>query len=173
MIPLAALVGVMFMVVLGTFEWSSIRILGKIPKEDAFVIILVSTVTVFTDLAIAVACGVIASSLVFAWQRSETMTCKISTDDEGNKHYLLTGTLFFGSVQSFQELFSPKEDSNKIYMDFKYAKVCDYSSIEVINTIVDKYGKLDKEVYIKNLSPDCESVVTKAGHLFQAKIIHG
>ncbi|OUR96593.1 sodium-independent anion transporter [Halobacteriovorax marinus] len=169
LIPLAALVGVMFMVVIGTFEWSSIRILGKIPKEDAFVIILVSTVTVFTDLAIAVACGVVVSALVFAWKKSERIHAEEYIDEEGYKHYKLNGPLFFGSVQSFQELFNPKEDTKRIYLDFKDSRVCDFSSIEVINNLVEKYKAFDKEVYIKNLSPDCQSVIDKAGNMFVAK----
>ncbi|MFT6632788.1 MAG: SulP family sulfate permease [Bacteriovoracaceae bacterium] len=169
MIPLAALVGVMFMVVIGTFEFSSIKILHKIPKADAFVIILVSTVTVFTDLAIAVFCGVIASALVFAWEKSEHINCEETIDEEGNKHYTFNGPLFFGSVQSFQELFNPKADPKKIYMDFANSKVCDYSALEVINNLVQKYGQQGKEVYIKNLSPDCQSVIDKAGTIFHAK----
>lgn len=169
MIPLAALVGVMFMVVLGTFEWSSIRILNKVPRADAFVIILVSTVTVFTDLAIAVFCGVVASALVFAWQKSETIKCDTYLDNEGFKHYNLNGPLFFGSVQSFQELFNPKEDPKKIFMDFSNSRVCDYSALEVINNLVQKYGQQEKEVYIKGLSPDCQSVIDKAGTTFHAK----
>ncbi len=172
MIPLAALVGVMFMVVFGTFEWSSVRVLNKIPKSDAFVIILVSTVTVFTDLAIAVFCGVVVSSLVFAWKKSERINSEEYIDEKGYKHYKLSGPLFFGSVQSFQELFNPKEDPKKVFLDFKDSRVCDYSSIEVLNNLVDKYKGLDKEVYIKNLSPDCQSVVDKAGKIFEAKRVN-
>lgn len=169
MIPLAALVGVMFMVVLGTFEWSSVRVLRKIPKSDAFVILLVSIVTVFTDLAIAVFCGVIVSALVFAWQKSETIKADEYTDEKGYKHYQINGPLFFGSVQSFQDLFNSKDDPERIYMDFKNSRVCDYSSLEVINCIVGKYRAHGKEVYISNLSPDCQSVVDKAGAIFEAK----
>lgn len=169
MIPLAALVGVMLMVVIGTFAWSSIRVLNKIPKSDAFVIILVSSVTVFTDLAIAVFCGVIFSALKFAWDKSEYINHNEYVDEKGGKHYQLKGPLYFGSVQSFQALFNPVEDPKEIYMDFKESKVCDYSSIEVINNIVAKYRKLGKEVYVENLSPDCQSVVDKANKIFDAK----
>ncbi|MBE8163113.1 MAG: SulP family inorganic anion transporter, partial [Bdellovibrionaceae bacterium] len=169
LIPLAALVGVMFMVVFGTFEWASLRILGKIPKADAFIILLVSTVTIFTDLAIAVGCGVVVSALVFAWKKSENIHSEEYIDDKGFKHYKLSGVLFFGSVQSFLQLFNPKTDTQTIYLDFKNSKVSDYSSIEVINNLVKKYKSLGKEVYIKNLSPDCQSVVNKAGNLFTAK----
>ncbi|MGK0367195.1 MAG: SulP family sulfate permease [Thermoproteota archaeon] len=169
LIPLAALVGVMFMVVFGTFEWSSFRILGKIPKSDAFVIILVSTVTVFTDLAIAVFCGVIASALVFAWKKSERIGSTDHTDEEGNKHYVLTGPLFFGSVKSFTRLFNAAGDPKIIYIDFTHSRVCDHSSIEALNNLVGKYRKLDKEIYVKNLSPDCQSVLDKAAKIFDPK----
>lgn len=169
LIPIAALVGVMFTVVIGTFEWSSIRVLRKVPKSDAFVIILVSVVTVFTDLAIAVFSGVVVSALVFAWQKSEQIKYKEFIDSKGYKHYKLSGPLFFGSVKSFQELFHPKKDPKRIYLDFKDSRVCDYSSIEVINNLVQKYQAQGKEVYIKNLSPDCQSVIDKAGKMFTAK----
>lgn len=169
LIPLAALVGVMFMVVLGTFEWTSLRILRKIPKADAFIILLVTIVTIFTDLAIAVGCGVIISSLVFAWKKSEHIHSEEYIDGQGFKHYKLSGPLFFGSVQSFLKLFDPKTDTQTIYLDFKNSKVADYSSIEVINTLVKKYQALGKQVYIKNLSPDCQSVIDRAGNLCVAK----
>jgi len=170
MIPLAALVGVMFMVVIGTFEWSSFRILGKIPREDAFVIILVSGVTVISDLAIAVACGIIVSALVFAWKKSERIRSTEFIDDDGHKHYNLEGPLFFGSVESFKELFDPKNDPNTVFLDFSKSRVCDHSSLEVINALLEKYRKLDKHLYIKGLAPDCESVINKAGDFFEAPI---
>lgn len=170
MIPLAALVGVMFMVVLGTFEWSSFKVLNKIPKSDAFVIILVSTVTVFTDLAIAVACGVIVSSLVFAWKKSERIKSSTYIDENGAKHYELDGPLFFGSVESFKDIFNAKDDPKEVYINFERSRVCDHSSIEVINGIVEKYKAQAKTVYVTNLSPDCESVVKKAGNLFVATV---
>jgi SulP family sulfate permease len=171
MIPLAALVGVMFMVVIGTFEWSSIRILKKIPRSDAFVLILVSAVTVFADLAIAVASGVIVSSLVFAWKKSERIFSHTYIDESGAKHYDINGALFFGSVQSFQSLFTVNDDPENVYLNFENSRVCDYSSIEVINNLVDKYKRQGKTLYVKNLGPDCESVVRKAGKLFEAKVV--
>ena len=172
MIPLAALVGVMFMVVIGTFEWSSVQILGKIPKSDAFVIILVSAVTVFSDLAVAVFCGVIVSSLVFAWKKSERINSKTYIDKEGFKHYTLKGPLFFGSVQSFQNIFDPKNDPHKVYLDFEESRVCDYSGIEVINSLVSKYRNLKKDIYIKNLGPDSQSIISNAGVIFEGKVLN-
>jgi SulP family sulfate permease len=171
MIPIAALVGVMFMVVIGTFEWMSLKLFNKIPKSDIINILLVTSLTVVFDLAIAVFAGVIYAALQFAWMKSERIFSKEFTDDKGVKHYEISGPLFFGSVQSFIALFNPNEDPKEVVLDFKNSKVCDYSSIEVINSIVDKYKKREKIVYVKNLSPDCASVIAKAGNLFEAKVI--
>ena len=171
MIPLAALVGVMFMVVLGTFEWSSIRVLKKIPASDAFVIILVSSVTVFADLAVAVFCGIIASSLVFVWKKSVAINTKTYLDDEGNKHYLIDGPLFFGSTQIFSQMFNPSIDPKIIYLDFENAKVYDFSSLTTINALVERYKKYGKEVYVRNLSDECAELVDKHDHHFTAKVI--
>lgn len=171
MIPIAALVGVMFMVVIGTFEWMSLKLFNKIPKSDIINIVLVTSLTVLFDLAIAVFAGVIYAALQFAWMKSERIFSAEYIDDKGIKHYELSGPLFFGSVQSFIALFNPNEDPKEVVLDFKNSKVCDYSSIEVINSIVDKYKKREKIVYVKNLSPDCASVIAKAGNLFEGKVI--
>lgn len=163
MIPIAALVGVMFMVVIATFEWTSIRMLAKIPKADAFVIILVSAMTVIFDLAIAVASGIIVSALVFAWKKSEHINFTTHIDEEGNNHYAFKGTLFFGSVQSFQAAFDLKNARKKTVLDFKECRLCDHSALEAINTLIEKHKAQNKSIYIKNLSPDCASAVNKAG----------
>lgn len=170
-IPLAALVGVMFMVVIGTFEWSSIRILGKIPKSDAFVIILVSAVTVFTDLAVAVFSGIIASSLVFVWKKSFAINTQTHLDEEGNKHYFIDGPLFFGSTEVFSKMFDPKNDPEIVYLDFKNSQVHDFSSLEVINNIVAKYIKHNKKVYVRNLSDECKKLIDKHAHHFSAEVL--
>ena len=163
MIPIAALVGVMFMVVLCTFEWSSIRILRKIPLSDAFVIVLVSVVTVLTDLAIAVGCGVIVSALVFAWEKSKRIRFEVKTDSHGIKTYTINGPLFFGSAKSFQKIFDRKNDPKLIVIDFKNSRVCDHSGIEVISSVIKKYNANGMEVKLKNLSPDCKNAIEKAG----------
>ena len=110
LIPVAALVGVMFMVVLGTFEWGSFRMMKRVPAEDFFVIILVAVVTVFTDLAIAVIVGVIVSALVYAWKHAKEIHAETHTDLGGAKIYILDGPLFFASIHRFNELFDPKKD---------------------------------------------------------------
>ena len=163
MIPIAALVGVMFMVVLCTFEWSSIRILKKIPLADAFVIVLVSVVTVLTDLAIAVGCGVIVSALVFAWEKSKRIKFETKVDHNGVKIYTIYGPLFFASAKSFQALFERKNDPKLIVIDFKHSRVCDHSGIEAISSVIKKYQAYAMEVKLKNLSPDCKNAIEKAG----------
>ena len=144
-IPIAALVGVMFMVVIGTFAWSSFRILNKIPLTDAFVLILVSSLTVLFDLAIAVLAGVIVSALVFSWENAKRIRARKHSTADGIKVYEIWGPLFFGSIQAFNEKFDVKNDPEKIEIDFIESKVSDHSGIEAVRGIVNKYedaGKL-------------------------------
>lgn len=169
-IPLAALVGVMMMVVLGTFEWSSFRILKKIPRTDAFVLILVSAVTVATDLAMAVIIGVIVSALVFAWQHAKHIRADIKEVD-GVKTYELHGPLFFGSTSYFLELFDPKNDPDEIIIEFKHSRVADHSGLEVIDTLAERYNKEGKNLSLKHLSPECRKLLTKAGNMVEVDVI--
>jgi SulP family sulfate permease len=118
-IPVAALIGVMFIVVIGTAEWASFRIMGKIPKSDAFIIVLVSGVTVVSDLAIAVIVGVIVSALVFAWEHAKHIGVSTYTDENGWKVYELNGPLFFGSVSNFRDLFTPNDDPQDVLLNLK------------------------------------------------------
>jgi len=170
-VPIAALVGVMFMVVIGTFAWSSFRIIHKIPKADAFVLILVSGVTVMFDLAIAVVCGVIVSSLVFAWENATKIRARKSMREDGVKVYEIWGPLFFGSIQAFNSKFTPVEDPMQIEIDFIDSKVSDHSGVEAVRIIVNKYEALGKSVMLKHLSPDCKRVLKKANPKFDEIII--
>jgi len=171
MIPLAALVGVMFMVVLGTFEWSSLRIMKKVPKSDAFVIILVSAVTVATDLAIAVCVGVIVSALVFAWEHAKHIYTNSYIDENGSKVYELHGPIFFGSVNNFLELFDVKNDPKDIIIEFKYSRVTDHSAIEAIDTLVERYAATGKTLHLRHLSEDCKELLNKAADLVEVNVI--
>ncbi len=165
MIPLAALVGVMFMVVLGTFEWASLRMFRKIPMSDAFIIFLVSAITVAADLAIAVVVGVIVSALVFAWKHAQHIDVETSIDDNGWKIYALKGPLFFGSVANFKELFNPSEDPEHVVIEFARSRVSDHSGIEALDNLAVKYQALGKKLHIRHLSPDCVELLDKAGDL--------
>jgi len=170
-IPMAALVGVMFIVVIGTFEWSSLRIMGKIPKHDAFVIILVSAVTVATDLAIAVVVGVIVSALVFAWEHAKHINVKGYDNKYGIRIYELNGPLFFGSVKHFMDLFDPKNDPQEIIIEFQNSRVADHSAIEAIDALAEKYIKAGKTLHFRHLSPECRQLLTKAGDLVEVNVM--
>lgn len=170
-IPLAALVGVMFIVVIGTFEWSSIRILSKVPKADAFVIILVSGVTVATDLAIAVVVGVIVSALVFAWEHAKHVMVNRSTNNEGSTVYDVTGPLFFGSISNFLEQFDMDNDSNDVIVEFKNSRVADHSAIEAIDILAERYLSRGKTMHLRHLSHECTALLTKAGSLVEINVI--
>ena len=171
-IPLAALVGVMFMVVVGTFEWSSFRILKKIPKSDAFILISVSAITVITDnLAIAVFIGVVIAALVFAWNHAKHITVHITRDNEDSKVYELHGPLFFGSVHNFQELFDPENDPDDVVVEFMHSRVSDHSAIEAIDTLAERYLSAEKRLHLRHVSPECKRLLKKAGGLCEVNVI--
>ena len=170
-IPLAALVGVMFIVVIGTFEWSSFRILKKIPKHDAFVIILVSAVTVASDLAIAVVVGVIVSALVFAWEHAKHVEVKKSEDPCGSTVYRITGPLFFGSTIDFSEQFTPAEDNDDVIIDFAGSRVYDHSGLEAIDALAVRYVKAGKKLHLRHLSSDCRLLLKQAGDMVEVNVM--
>ena len=171
MIPLGALVGIMFMVVLGTFEWSSFRIMRKVPFTDAFIIVLVSGVTVAYDLAIAVVVGVIVSALVFAWKHAQHILVDTYTDENGYKVYDLRGPIFFGSVSNFKELFNPKDDPEHVVIEFKRSRVSDHSGIEALDTLADKYREQGKTLHLRHLSPECRKLLKRAGSLCEVNVL--
>ncbi|GJM22789.1 MAG: sodium-independent anion transporter [Planctomycetota bacterium] len=171
MVPVAALVGVMFMVVLGTFEWSSFQVVTKVPLTDAFVVVLVSAVTVFTDLAMAVFVGVIVSALVFAWKHAKVIHAVCETDPSGAKIYSLRGPLFFGSSNNFLELFTPRDDPDDVVVEFLHARVSDHSAIEAIDTLAERYLKLGKQLHLRHLSPECRKLLHKAGKMVEVNVI--
>lgn len=166
-IPIAALVGVMFMVVIGTFAWSSFRILHKIPLSDAIVLIAVSAITVWKDLAVAVIAGVIISALVFAWRNAIMIRARKRTKEDGTKVYEIWGPLFFGSVQNFNTKFDVKNDPDKVEIDFIESKVGDHSGIEALRGITNKYLAAGKQVKLTHLSPDCKTLLLKANPKFE------
>ena len=169
-IPIAALVGVMFMVVIGTFAWSSFRILHKIPLADAIVLIAVSAITVWKDLAIAVIAGVIISALVFAWKNATMIRARKRFNDDGTKVYEIWGPLFFGSIQNFNAKFDAKGDPNKVEVDFMESKVSDHSGIEALDALATKYLDQGKSIKFTHLSPDCKTILLKANPKFDAII---
>lgn len=170
-VPIAALVGVMFMVVIGTFAWSSFRIMNKIPKTDVFVLILVSSLTVIFDLAIAVIAGVIVSALVFAWENAKRIRARKRFREDGTKVYEIWGPLFFGSISAFNEKFDVKNDPEIVEIDFVEARISDHSAIEAIFALVEKYHAAGKKITLKHLSKDCKDLLYKASPIFHDIII--
>jgi SulP family sulfate permease len=170
-VPIAALVGVMFMVVIGTFAWSSFRIMNKIPRTDVFVLILVSGLTVIFDLALAVISGVIVSAMVFTWENAKRIRARKRMKDDGTKIYEIWGPLFFGSITAFNEKFDVKNDPEKIEIDFVESRVSDHSAIEAIFNLVNKYETEGKQVKLKHLSEDCKVLLYKSSPKFRDVII--
>ncbi len=170
-IPIAVLVGVMFMVVIGTFAWSSFRIWRKIPKMDLVVLILVSSLTVIFDLAIAVLSGVILSALVFAWQNASRIRARKSVKNDGTKVYEIWGPLFFGSISSFNSKFDIKNDPKSVEVDFLESRISDHSALEALFALVNRYEEAGKTIHLKHLSQDCKILMHKASEKFKEIII--
>lgn len=170
MIPIAALVGVMFMVVIGTFAWSSFRIIPKIPVADSVVLVAVSVITVLQDLAIAVISGVIMSALVFAWKNATMIRARKRLKPDGTKVYEIWGPLFFGSVQAFNGKFDPKGDPDVVEIDFIESRVSDHSGIEALRGLANRYLDLGKTIRFTHLSPDCKALMLKANPKFESVI---
>lgn len=170
-IPIAALVGVMFMVVIGTFAWSSFRIIRKIPLSDAIVLIAVSAITVWKDLAVAVIAGVIISALVFAWKNATMIRARKRIQDDGTKTYEIWGPLFFGSIQNFNSKFDVKNDPDNVEIDFVESRVSDHSALEAIFNIVKKYEAAGKTIKLKHLSEDCKILLRKGSPIFEDVIV--
>ena len=170
-IPVGALVGVMFIVVIGTFEWSSFRIFNKIPKADAFVLVLVSLVTVLTDLAVAVFTGVIVSALVFAWENAKRIRVKKQGDYKGSTVYKVRGLLFFGSTTDFMTHFQPRQDNQDVIIDFADSKVCDHSGLDAIDTLAERYLNAGKTLHLLHLSEDCRQLLKKADSMVEVNVL--
>jgi len=169
-VPIAALVGVMFMVVIGTFAWSSFRIMNKIPKADLIVLVLVSGLTVIFDLAIAVIAGVIVSALVFSWENARRIRARKRIKEDGTKVYEIWGPLFFGSISAFNDKFDVKNDPDAVEIDFVESRVSDHSALEAIFVLVEKYQAAGKKITLKHLSVDCKILLYKASPIFHQVI---
>jgi len=164
-IPLAALVGVMFMVVIGTFAWNSFKIMTRVPRTDAAVIVLVTVVTVWQDLAMAVVVGVIVSALAYAWQNATRIHAHVEDREDGSRVYRVQGPLFFGSSAGFAELFTPAKDPDMVIIDFADSRVADQSALSAIEAVAEKYEAAGKAVQLRHLSHDCHALLSRAGQL--------
>jgi SulP family sulfate permease len=171
-VPMAALTGVMIMVAIGTFEWASIRMIGKMPGVDIFIGILVAAVTVLLhNLALAVLLGVIISALVFAWENAKRIRARKYTDEKGVKHYEIFGPLFFGSITAFNEKFDLPNDPAEVIIDFKESRVADMSGIEALNKLTERYRQAGKTLHLRHLSADCQQLLKNADAIIDVNII--
>jgi len=171
-LPIAALVGVMVMVAIGTFEWISLRIINKMPKHDIFVGVLVAVITIMLhNLALAVLIGVIISALVFAWESAKRIRAKKYIDENGVKHYEIYGPLFFASTTAFSEKFDVFEDPTEVIIDFRESKIADMSAIDALNKITERYAKLGKKVHLRHLSKDCRILLDNADDVIDINIM--
>lgn len=171
-LPMAALVGVMIMVAIGTFEWASFKIINKMPKHDIFVGILVAAITVLLhNLALAVLIGVIVSALVFAWESAKRIRARKYVDENGVKHYEIFGPLFFGSTTAFAEKFDVQDDPTEIVIDFKESRINDMSAIDAVHKITERYAKLNKTVRLRHLSADSKELLQNAHGVIEVNIL--
>jgi SulP family sulfate permease len=171
-LPMAALTGLMIMVAIGTFEWASIKMIGRMPKLDIFVGMLVAAITILLhNLALAVLIGVVISALVFAWENAKRIRARKYIDDKGIKHYEIFGPLFFGSVTAFNEKFNIQNDPEEVIIDFAESRVADMSGIEALNKITERYSKAGKKLHLKHLSPDCRQLLKNAEKVIDVNII--
>ncbi len=171
-IPMAALVGVMMIVAVSTFQWVSIRAITRFPRSDIFVGIMVAAVTVvFHNLALAVLLGVVVSALVFAWDNAKRIRARKHIDDQGVKHYEIYGPLFFGSTTAFLEKFDIESDPDEVIIDFKESRVADMSAIDALNKITERYSRMGKRVQLRHLSPDCQRLLKNAEAMIVVNVI--
>ncbi|MEZ7504311.1 SulP family inorganic anion transporter [Flavobacterium sp. Arc2] len=172
LLPIAALVGVMIMVAIGTFEWISFRIINKMPKHDIFVGVLVAIITIMLhNLALAVLIGVIISALVFAWESAKRIRARKYIDEKGVKHYEIYGPLFFGSTTAFAEKFDVLDDPDEVIVDFKESKITDMSAIDAVHKLTERYAKVGKKIHLRHLSADCRQLLHAADDVIDINII--
>ncbi|MCP3678698.1 MAG: SulP family inorganic anion transporter, partial [Deltaproteobacteria bacterium] len=170
-VPIAALVGVMFLVVIKTFAWSTFNIINKVPKWDVAVILLVTALTVIFDLAIAVLCGVVLSAVIFAWQNALRIRARKSVDEHGIKHYEIFGPLFFASTTLFLSKFDVKNDPQEVIIDFAESRIMDQSAIEIINKVAESYQSVGKTIHLRHLSQDCIRLIKKAEKICDVNVL--
>ena len=171
-VPMAALTGVMIMVAIGTFEWASIKMIGKMPRHDIFVGMLVAAITVLLhNLALAVLIGVVISALVFAWESAKRIRAKKYVDEKGVKHYEIFGPLFFGSISVFNEKFDLANDPDEVIVDFRESRVVDMSAIDALNKLTERYKTAGKKLQLRHLSDDCKLLLRNANDIIDVNVL--
>ncbi len=168
-IPMAALVGVMFMVAIGTFDWSSIRTLHKLPKSDAAVMVTTVVIVVVThDLSKGVLAGVLLSAIFFAAKISKTKVTKELSLNGEKKTYHVHGQLFFASVTDFPKKFNFTDTVQEVEIDLTHAHLWDDSAIGALDKIEMKFEQNDIEVYYSGLNEDSQHLKNRMSGLSKA-----
>ena len=173
MVPIGALVGLMFFVVIATFNWSSWNIMRGMSKADAFVMVLVMALTVIFDLAVAVIAGIIVAALVFAWRHAQRIILETSMQEKDGKpvkSYKVNGPLFFASAQNFIEMFDVKNDPDCVVIDFQHSRVYDHTGVEAIDNLTKKYSEQNKKIVLKHLSHECQALLKDAKNLVEVNV---
>lgn len=171
-LPMASLVGLMVIVSIGTFEWASLKVFGKVPLPDVLVMIGVVIITLFFhNLALAVLAGVVFSALVFAWENSKRIRARKHIDEDGAKHYEIYGPLFFGSVSVFNDKFTPRDDPDEVIVDFKESHVVDHSAIEALHKLTERYSRNGKTLHLRHLSKDCRQLLKDSEAIIDVNIV--
>jgi SulP family sulfate permease len=171
-LPMAALVGLMLMVAIGTFEWASFKTFGKMPKSDVVVMVLVTFITAIThNLAVAVLLGVVISALAYSWENAKRIRARKYLDDKGVKHYEIYGPLFFGSTTAFADKFDVQNDPTEVIIDFRESRVADMSGIEALNKLTERYRKVGKKIHLRHLSKDCKLLLANADEIIDVNVL--
>ena len=172
-IPVAALVGVMFIVAFNTFKWSSLKMIKHVPRVDQAVMVIVTVITVvFNNLAIAVLVGVVISALNMAWQASKRVSVVSSFDEENNvQYYEVRGPLFFASSTNFKESFDFNLNVDTVVINFLNSRIVDQSAIVAIDEVSQRYRDNGIKVLLSHLSSDCMELLDEANDFMDVDIL--
>ncbi len=161
-IPMAALVGVMIMVSIGTFEWSSLKTIHKAPLSDTVVMIAtVITVLLTHDLSKGVLVGIVLSAVFFASKISKVNVTELASDMAAKKVYRISGQLFFASVTEFVESFDFNESVEEVKLDLTHAHLWDDSAVGAIDKVVMKYEQNGVKVQLGGLNAESNQLLEK------------
>ncbi len=161
-IPMAALVGVMIMVSIGTFDWASLKTIHKTPVTDTLVMIVtVITVLMTHDLSKGVLVGIILSAIFFASKISKVKVTSLASEQSNKKLYRVSGQLFFASVTDFVESFNYTENVKEVNIDLTEAHLWDDSAVGAIDKVVIKYHQNGIKVNLIGLNKESNRLIDR------------
>ena len=171
LLPVSTLTGVLFMVVISTFQWQTFRILRYGRLSDSGVILIVTLVAIFLNLAVAIAAGVVFSAVVHAWDSGNHVDAEISIKQmlvnglECKVKYVhMKGAIFFGSARKFVNLFSVSEDPDTVVIDLTDALIIDHSAVAAVQGVTHRFAQAGKRVLLTNINHKCKGRMQRTGH---------